>query len=569
MFRSIKGKLILLTFTLIVSMVLLGLYFINNLNVVNKISTDMSVELIPSIIQSESINTMTSDYRILEYEHIISTDPNEMAQKEKEMEAKNKEIQDIINLYEKTFFDDKDKKLFENAKINWNEYLKIHEKVITLSRELKTDEAMKIMNEESKKYFDKVSESLVNLAEYDKQIADNFSKQGDYTYKEVKNTSAIIILVLTIISIILSIIIIRGVVTSLNNIKRELDALAERGGDLTKEVKVKSKDEIAALANSLNNFLSNLRQIIKGVSESTENVIAINNDINNKINELSSDIVEVSANTENISAGMEETAASSEEMLATSHEIEKAVTSMAEKIQDGLISVEGIEKSAENVKKNTIQSQNNAKAIFLETKEELQKAIENSKVVARISILSESIIEISAQTDLLALNAAIEAARAGELGKGFSVVAEEVRKLAEESKTIVLEIKNVTDKVIESVSDLSENSSKLLKFMSTNVDEDYKSMLQVSEKYSGDAQFVNNLVTDFSSTSEELLASIYDILKTIDQVAEASTDGAEGTTSIAERVVEINEKTNKIIDDINNSKESTHALINEISKFKF
>ncbi|WP_459479675.1 methyl-accepting chemotaxis protein [Clostridium saccharoperbutylacetonicum] len=569
MFKSIKSKLILLTAMLIISMISLGVYSINNLNIVNQISTDMSVQLIPSIIQSGSINTMTSDYRILEYEHIISTDPSDMNKKEKEMEDKNKEIQDIISVYEKSFFDDKDKKLFEDAKNNWNEYLKIHEKVITLSRGLKTDEAMKIMNGDGKKYFDTASESLVNLAEYNKEVADNFSKNGDDKYVQVRNVTVIIIIVLAIISIILSIVIIRGIVASLSNIKRELDELADRGGDLTKEVKVKSKDEIAALANSLNNFLSNLRQIIKGVSESTENVIAINNDINNRINELSNDIVEVSANTENISAGMEETAASSEEMLATSNEIEKAVTSITEKIQDGLVSVEGIEKNAEIVKKNTIKSQNSAQAIFLETKEELQKAIENSKVVARISILSESIIEIAAQTDLLALNAAIEAARAGEFGRGFSVVAEEVRKLSEESKTVVAEIKNVTDKVTESVSDLSENSSKLLKFMSTNVDEDYKSMLQVSEKYSGDAQFVNNLVTDFSSTSEELLASIQDILKTIDQVAEASTDGAQGTTKIAERVVEINEKTNKIIENINNSKESTHALITEISKFKF
>jgi len=569
MLKSIKSKLITLISLLIFSMIFLGIYSINNLNKVNQVSTDIETDLVPGIIDSENINTMTSDFRILEYEHIIATDNDTMAQKEKAMEEKNNQIKQAMLLYEKSFYNSEDKKIYESFKSDWNEYLKLHEKVIIFSRELNTDEAMKIMNGDSKKLFDTASASLLNLVEFNNKMTADFSKQGDEAYIKVKYVSIIIISVLTIISLIFSFIIIRQILGSLSSIRKELDALAERGGDLTQDIKVKSKDEIAGLANSLNKFLSNLRYIIRGVNDSTENVISINNDINNKINELSKTIEDVSVNTENIAAGMEETAASSEEMLATSYEIEKVVIGIADKIQDGLVSVEGIQKSADGVRKNTIESQKNAESIFLETKNGLEKAIENSQVVARISILSESIIEIAAQTDLLALNAAIEAARAGESGKGFAVVADEVRKLAEESKTVVSEINNVTKKVTESVSDLSDNSTKLLKFISTNVNNDYKAMIDVSNKYNGDAQFVNGLVTDFSATSEELLASIQDILKTIDQVTEASNDGAQGTTEIASKVIEVKEKTNMIISNINNSKESTDKLIKEISKFKF
>lgn len=569
MLKSIKGKLIVFISILIISIVALGIYSISNLSIVNKISTDMSEDLLPGIVKSEDANTMTSDFRILEYEHILSTGLNEMDQKEKDMNQKNTQIQEIMKLYEKGISNSEEKQVFEDFKNKWNQYLKLHEEVIKLSRDLKTDEAMKVMNGDSKKYFDTASDALLKLVKYNQNMAEEYSKQGDDTYSKVKIIYIGIVSILIIISIIFAFIIIKGIVESLNSIQNELDSLVERGGDLSQEIKVKSKDEIAGLANSLNRFLSNLRQIIKSVNDNTEDVMTINNNISNKINELSMTIEEVSNNTENIAAGMEETAASSEEMLATSHEIERAVEGIAEKIQDGLISVEGIEKSANAVKENTIKSQENAQNIFLETKGELEKAIDNSKVVNRISELSEAIIEIAAQTDLLALNAAIEAARAGEAGKGFTVVAEEVRKLAEESKNVVSEIKNMTDKVTESVGDLSNNSSKLLNFLSKNVDNDYKFMIEVADKYSQDAHFVNSLVTDFSATSEELLASVQDILKTISQVTEASTEGAQGSTRIAEGVVDVNEKTNMIISNVSDSQNSTNKLIKEISKFKF
>lgn len=238
---------------------------------------------------------------------------------------------------------------------------------------------------------------------------------------------------------------------------------------------------------------------------------------------------------------MEETAASTEQTTASSSEIEKSLKDISTKALSGSKSVKNINTRACELKNDFSISHSNALKILNKVKEKLKESLVQSKSVNQINELSSSILEITFQTNLLALNASIEAARAGEAGKGFSVVA--------------------------CVESLTNNSNELLRFVENDVTCDYKTMLDATDQYKLDANLVNDLVNNFSSTSEELVSSVENIVLTMNGIADATNEGAIGTSNIAEKVSSVVSKANEIKESINSTEEGFKALNNMISKF--
>jgi methyl-accepting chemotaxis protein len=265
---------------------------------------------------------------------------------------------------------------------------------------------------------------------------------------------------------------------------------------------------------------------------------------------------------------MEETAASTQEMNATSAEIENAIESVAEKAQHGAQTGNEINQRAAELGVSFKESYDNGQRIFANVTKKLEKALEESKAVEQINVLADSILGITEQTNLLALNAAIEAARAGEAGKGFAVVAEEIRHLAEDSKNTVSKIQDVTKIVVGSVDNLAANSNELLGFVKNDVANDYRTMLDSTSQYNNDADKINELVTDLSATSQQVLASIQNMTKTINEVTTASNEGAGGTSNIAEKAAVISEKAEEILSSINSTKDGANELNGMVIKFK-
>ncbi len=325
---------------------------------------------------------------------------------------------------------------------------------------------------------------------------------------------------------------------------------------------LKQKDDFGQLAVSLESMRTEVGRLIGAVKEEALEITSVVQKIDENITALDEEIESVSATTEELAAGMEETAASSEEINAMSHEIESAAKSIAVRSQDGATEADGIRERAVGIKTTTDENDRRTKQVHGEINSGLTKALEDIKVVDQIEVLAESIMEITGQTNLLALNASIEAARAGEAGKGFAVVADEIRVLAEQSKAAVVHIQDVTQNVVGAVENLANGAKQLLEFVGTDVVQNLAEFSKIADSYSQDAERVDSLVTDFSASSEELLASINGVMDAITEVSKAATEGATGTSDIAE-------KTGVVVTRASEIKEkaaAAHASADELQK---
>jgi methyl-accepting chemotaxis protein len=390
---------------------------------------------------------------------------------------------------------------------------------------------------------------------------------------EKVNQMALTILVISIVFITISILITIWIAKSISKpiklVSEHLQIVSQ--GDFTQDIPkglLNRKDETGVLAGAMYNMQKSIKDILKNVMEKSVSVSQSLGIINSNMDLLNKNIEEISATSEELSAGAEETAVATEEMNTSSTEIEKTVEAIAVKAQEGAGMVSDISRMSEEMRNNAVSSKANTIDIYTKNKKYLQKAIEQSKAVNQINELSEAILDITSQTNLLSLNAAIEAARAGEAGKGFAVVAEEIRRLAQNSKMAVSRIQEVTEIIIAAVVDLSSSSSEILEFIDGHVLKDYETLVSTSEEYSHSSVGMNDMVMDFSASSEELFATIRNMVQTIDNITSASNEEAQGAYNIAQEASAIAGKSNEVIKLAETTKDKSNSLVDAVSVFK-
>lgn len=407
-----------------------------------------------------------------------------------------------------------------------------------------------------------------NYTDYiDTAIAAQDEEFSGYAVKKAATMIVACVVMLIIVAILIAMIS-RDITKSLKKIKEQFDIIA--CGNFARKMQkpmLKRKDDFGQLANELEKMRESVRSLLAQVKIEAANIDTVVESIDSHVFNLNGEIEDVSATTEQLAASTQETAASAEQINGMTQQIEEAAREIAIRAQDGATEAEEIHQRATQTKDETVANRMKVKQMLSEIREGLEKALEDAKVVEQISVLADSILAITGQTNLLALNASIEAARAGEAGKGFAVVAEEIRVLAEQSKDAVANIQAVTENVNHAVRNLTSDSNRLLDFVDTDIVESFNNFEKMADDYNLDAAKINDLVSDFSATSEELVASITNITQAIDGISSASNDSAAGTTNIAQKTVSIASGSAEVMKGAKDAESSAEELRKNVNNF--
>ncbi|MBU3214305.1 methyl-accepting chemotaxis protein [Clostridium estertheticum] len=387
---------------------------------------------------------------------------------------------------------------------------------------------------------DKIRDDM--LMSLDKELKLNVdTAKVDYdksqsSYKSASVEINIVIAIGLLVAIALGLMIGIAISRRLKKVLVVAQALGEN--DLSKTVDIESNDEIGVLSKALNKSVVNLKILVSEISESATDISATSEELSATTEEISAKMDLVNESVRQVSIGAEQLSATTEEVNATTESIAENVAGVTLRANNGTKIASDIEVKAEKVRESAEISSNNANKLYDEKQESILKAIEDGKVVSEVKIMADEIENIASQTNLLALNAAIEAARAGEQGKGFAVVADEVRKLAEDSSDAVQRIQEVTSRVEEAFRNLSSNAQEVLGFIDNQVKPDYQLFVDTGKQYGEDAVVFNKISSNIGTSMDTVNETVSEIKKAIENV---STTAEQSVLSSDEIAASVNE----------------------------
>lgn len=379
-------------------------------------------------------------------------------------------------------------------------------------------------------------------------------------------TTAVLVLILSILAYFVTRRIANAIkkVTNLINKTADFDFTSDNTGSNL----FSRNDEIGEISRAIGVMRSKLKDMLLDISKVSAQIVQSADNLSSVSNSVNRNACENSATAQELSAGMEETVATTQQINDSIEMIKGSSKVIADKITVGTKMSENIINRAEALKNATMDATEKIHKIYEEVKTKTDEAIERSKAVEKIGTFTETIKEIADQTNLLALNASIEAARSGDAGRGFSVVANEIRELANQSAKTVSYITETVGEVYQAVDSMSTSLEQILDFLEKNVLSDYRSFLNSSTKYNEDAKIMSRTMEHIKKQIEQLNDNVLGIAGSISEINTMISEASAGVNDVAEKNTDIVALTEKTFNMSNENKEIANKLKDIFNRFK-
>ncbi|NHQ94319.1 methyl-accepting chemotaxis protein [Janthinobacterium lividum] len=483
------GAVLLLTATL-------GVSAIFSMARINAASTDLSDNWMPSVLAAMNMRSDVSDFRRWELAHMLAAQDVDMAQTETRMTETQVRMKADSDKYRSLISEPGEKEVFERFLALNDEFMRLHATMLSLSREMKKEEARALAVGPSAQVMTDMMVALDKLVSINTDGGVRSSASADATYAASRASLIGLVVGIVVVGMLLALWVARSVARPL--IEAVGVARQVAAGDLTAHIIVQSQDETGQLMQALKDMNASLQKLVGQVRGGTDTIATASSQIAAGNQDLSS-------RTEEQASSLEETASSMEELTSTvKQNADNARQANTMALTSSSIAIEGGKVVGEVV--GTMASINES----------------SRKIVDIIAVIDG----IAFQTNILALNAAVEAARAGEQGRGFAVVATEVRNLAQRSAAAAKDIKVLIGDSVEKV----EAGSKLVDQAGRTMDDIVASITRVTD--------IMSEITAASSEQSVGIEQVNQAIAQMDQVTQQNAALVEEAAAAAESMQE-------------------------------
>jgi methyl-accepting chemotaxis protein len=433
--------------------VVLGVFSVSRMSIIRQASVDMASNQLPSVTLLGTMTENVLRLRILSFRVLVNREAAGLQEAETRIGVLVDKVKQAQAGYAALPAGGEEKALYQTFATTLDNYLQAQREMMDLSRQNKLDEMRNLINTRIKDGTDQMGEQLNKLIAINKADATSADAQASDQYAFATNGIIAVSVIAALMTVLLAWLLTRSIVAPLNRAVQAAETIA--GGNLTKTIDVDGNDEPARLLGALSMMQTNLRKTIEQIAGSAT--------------QLGAAAEELSAVTEEASRGLQQ----------QNNEIEQAATA----VNEMTAAVEEVARNAVSTSEASSQSTQAAREgrnRVVETVDAIQTMthdVQNTSVMIEglaaqgrdIGKVLDVIRAIAEQTNLLALNAAIEAARAGEAGRGFAVVADEVRALAhrtaqstQEIEKMVAGIQNGTGEAVSSMQQSNQRTQSTL-----------------------------------------------------------------------------------------------------------